>query len=68
MSAYCRLLLIGLVANLGFAQLTIEQKVQDFQALAGLYAKRYGPYEWKRDALHFDLLNIATMVSQNSSY
>jgi hypothetical protein len=37
----------------------MDQKVSDFQALAGLYAKRYGPYEWKRDALNFDLLNIA---------
>jgi hypothetical protein len=42
-----------------FAQLTTDQKLADFQYLAGLYAKRYGPYEWKRDVLNFDLLNIS---------
>jgi hypothetical protein len=51
----CRLLLTSLVATLCYAQLTIDQKVSDFQALAALYAKRYGPYEWKRDALGVDL-------------
>ena len=50
----CRLLLLAQVASLGFAQLTMDQKVSDLQALAGLYAKRYGPYEWKRDAIGFD--------------
>ena len=28
----------------------MRQKLADFQYMAGLYAKRYGPYEWKRDA------------------
>lgn len=41
------------------AQLTTDQKLADFQYLAGLYAKRYGPYEWKRDVLNFDLLNLS---------
>src|SRR5262249_33803503 len=40
------------------AQLTMDQKVTDFQYMASLYAKRYGPYEWKRDIVGFDLLNI----------
>ena len=40
------------------AQLTLDQKIADFQYLASLYAKRYGPYEWKRDIVKFDLLNI----------
>ena len=59
-----RLLLLGLVATLSYAQLTMDQKVSDFQALAGLYAKRYGPYEWKRDALGVDLFNIAPWLAQ----
>jgi hypothetical protein len=42
----------------------MDQKVSDFQALAGLYAKRYGPYEWKRDALGVDLFNIAPWLAQ----
>jgi Peptidase family S41 len=59
-----RLLLLILSASLSYAQLTMDQKVSDFQALAGLYAKRYGPYEWKRDALNFDLLNITPWLAQ----
>jgi hypothetical protein len=40
------------------AQLTQQQKIDDFRALVGLYAKQYGPYEWKRDAFGFDLLEL----------
>lgn len=39
-----------------FAQLTHEQKVADFKALAGLYDKNYGPYDWKKQVFGFDLL------------
>jgi hypothetical protein len=60
----CRLVLLSLIAGIGYAQLTMDQKVSDFQALAGLYAKRYGPYEWKRDALQFDLMNIAPWLTK----
>lgn len=60
----CRLLLFTLVATLGFAQLTMDQKSSDLQALAALYAKRYAPYEWKRDALGVDLFNIAPWLAQ----
>jgi hypothetical protein len=60
----CRLLIPSLVATLCYAQLTIDQKVSDFQALAALYAKRYGPYEWKRDALGIDLFSIAPWLAQ----
>ena len=59
-----RVLLLILTATLGYAQLTMDQKVSEFQALAGLYAKRYGPYEWKRDALGVDLFNIAPWLAQ----
>jgi C-terminal processing protease CtpA/Prc len=47
-----------MVAAPASAQLTVEQKVQDFQNLAGLYAKRYAPYEWKKELFGFDLLDI----------
>lgn len=46
------------------AQLTLDQKIADFQYMAGLYAKRYGPYEWKRDAIKFDLFNIAPWLDK----
>src|SRR5450759_1379475 len=64
MRLFSRLLLLTLVATLSYAQLTMDQKVSDFQALAGLYAKRYGPYEWKRDALGVDLFSIAPWLAQ----
>ena len=44
-----------LVAANALGQLTEEQKVSDFQNVAAIYQKNYGPYEWKRDALGFDL-------------
>ncbi|MBI2149255.1 MAG: hypothetical protein HYU27_01445, partial [Acidobacteria bacterium] len=40
------------------AQLSADQRAFDFQNLAALYAKRYAPYEWKRQAFGFDLFNI----------
>ena len=40
------------------AALTAEQKEADFRSLANMLAKNYAPYEWKRDALQFDLLRI----------
>src|SRR5215471_20229608 len=46
------------------AQLTPEQKMSDFLNLAGLYAKNYAPYEWKRDVYHFDLLNLQPWLDQ----
>ena len=46
----CVFLLImgGLVCS---GQLTMDQKISDFQYVASVYAKRYGPYEWKRDVI-----------------
>ena len=47
-----------------FAQLTQDQKVADFLQLAGLYAKNYAPYEWKRDVIGFDALNAKPWLDQ----
>lgn len=38
--------------------LTLAQKQSDFQFLASLYATYYAPYEWKKELLGFDLMNI----------
>jgi hypothetical protein len=46
------------------AQLSPEQKASDFLNLAGIYAKGYAPYEWKRDVFNFDLLNIQPWLDQ----
>ena len=32
--------------------------LQDFQNLAALFAKRYAPANWKKQALGFDLFNL----------
>jgi len=45
-------------ATLAPAQLTTDQKLADFGHLAGLYAKQYAPYEWKRELFGFDALRI----------
>jgi PDZ domain-containing protein len=38
--------------------LTSGQRVADLNQLASFYAKNYAPYEWKRDTIGFDLLNL----------
>jgi len=46
------------------AQLTVEQRLHDFENLAATYARRYAPYEWKRDLLGFDLLQIGPWLDR----
>jgi hypothetical protein len=48
-------------------QLTQDQKISEFKALANLYAKRYGPYEWKRDVLQFDLMDLSPWLPKVSA-
>jgi hypothetical protein len=45
-------------ASVSAQKLTAEQRAADLRQLAGLYAKNYGPYEWKRDAKGFDLYDL----------
>jgi len=53
------ILSLALCACLAPAQnLTPEQRADDLKMLAALYAKQYGPYEWKRDVIGFDLYNL----------
>src|SRR5262245_41311300 len=67
MKLMCAVVLFALTADVASAQLTVGQKAADFQAVAGLYAKLYAPYEWKRDVLGFDLLNIAPWLERVSA-
>jgi hypothetical protein len=60
----CRVIVLVLVAANAFGQLTEDQKISDFQNVAGVYNKNYGPYEWKRDAMGFDLLNTAPWLDK----
>ncbi len=48
---------------LAFGQLTTDQKLLEFNYLADLYAKRYGPYEWKKQQ-GFDLLDLAPWLAK----
>jgi hypothetical protein len=61
------LLVLGILIVLpqtAHAQLQADQRVLDFQNLAALYAKRYAPYDWKKQALGFDLLNLQPWIDR----
>src|SRR5215831_2652811 len=57
-------LLLAVSATIAHAQLTADQRVADFTQLANLYAKNYGPYEWKVNALKYDLLDLTPWLDR----
>ena len=67
MHQFSKYLAFGLIATSAFGQLTLDQKMSDFMNVVGIYDKNYGPYEWKRDAIGFDLLNISPWVQRISA-
>ena len=44
--------------------LTNNQRETDLTQLASMYAKQYGPYEWKRDAIGFDLYRLTPWLQR----
>jgi hypothetical protein len=42
----------------------MDQKIFDFQALAGLYAKHYAPHDWKLMLFGFDSANISPWLDR----
>jgi hypothetical protein len=44
--------------------MTRDQRIADLEQLASFYAKNYAPYEWKRDALGFDLLRLTPWLQR----
>ncbi len=60
------LLLVSLVLPAA-GQLTTEQRRSDMTQLANLFAKYYAPYEWKRDALGFDLMDLQPWLERASA-
>lgn len=44
--------------------LTRQQRTSDLMELASQYAKNYGPYEWKRDELGFDLMRLTPWLQR----
>ena len=59
-------LFLSLAASAVHAQqtLTYDQRISDLTQLASQYAKNYGPYEWKRDVLGFDLLRLTPWLQR----
>ena len=55
---------LALLAPLAHAQMTTEQRLIDFQHLAGIFAQNYGPYEFKRDVIRFDLFKLQPWVDR----
>src|SRR5258708_4648884 len=45
-------------------KMTRGEKTLDFSQMAATYAMNYGPLQWKRDALNFDLLNIGGWLTK----
>src|SRR5436853_2589305 len=58
------LALLLAIPHTASAQLLPDQRVLDFQNLAALYAKRYAPYDWKKLALGFDLLDLQPWINR----
>ena len=52
------LALLLALAPLAQAQLTTDQKLFDMQSLGAIYAKRYGPADWKKAAFNFDIFQL----------
>jgi len=46
------------VPALASAQLTVEQKLADFNQMAAVFAKQYAPYDWKVRTAGFDLFEL----------
>lgn len=59
-----RLAALTLAASAASAQLTVEQRLADFRHLAGLFAKRYAPYEWKLAVERFDPLDLGVWLDR----
>ena len=64
MRTLLRPLLITLSLGILSAQLTPDQRVFDFQGISALYAKRYAPYDWKKQAFGFDLLDFKAWLDR----
>ena len=53
------LVILGLSMACGWGQLTVDQKLAEFDQLSGLFAKGYAPHDWKKQAFGIDLFDTA---------
>ena len=51
-----RLMLGFLIASAAWAQLSMQQRVDDFNYLSGVLNRNYAAYEWKQKVFAFDML------------
>lgn len=56
--------LLFTLAPLAWGVIPAEQRKDDLRQLASLYAKNYGPYEWKQQLLGFDNLNLQPWIDK----
>lgn len=47
-----------------FGQMTPQQREFDFQSMLSIYAKRYGPANWKQQALGVDIFDAAPWMTR----
>ena len=64
MRFYLSIVILLFCAGPSPAQMSQEQRRQDFQQLAGFVSRAYAPYQWKIDAFGFDALKIAPWLSR----
>jgi hypothetical protein len=56
--------LMLVLAQPGSAQLLPQQRLHDFENLVALFSKRYAPYDWKKQAVAFDLFDIEPWLAR----
>ena len=64
MRFFFRLIPLPFIAAAAFGQLTLDQKMSDFMNIVGVYDKQYGPYDWKKQAFGYDLLQTAPWIEK----
>jgi hypothetical protein len=57
-------LTVLLGVSCAFGQMSTQQKLIDFQSLAAVYAKRYAPYDWKKQIFGFDIFQIQPFLDR----
>ena len=59
-------LLVALSVSTPHAQdaISSKQRIADLEQLVSFYDKNYGPYEWKRDVIGFDLLRLTPWLQR----
>ena len=64
MKKFCLAAVVCVCPAVLHAQLSQDQKVQDFQSIVSLYAKQYAPYSWKKQLFGFDLFDTAPWLDR----